>query len=90
MKYPFADALYLLQRVDDYGVVGFRLRKDQEDNDYQLTSETPFQMVDDQGGAWDEFGRALNQGGEDLIPADGYFTEWYEWISGYPDSGVAN
>lgn len=90
LKYPFDDAQYLLQRVDDYGVVGFRLRKDQEDNDFQVTSDNPFQMADDQGGSWDEFGRALNEGGEDLLPADGYFTEWYEWISGYPESGVAN
>ena len=90
LKYPFADALYLLKKVEDYGVVAFRLGKDQEDNEYQLTGESPFRMVDDLGGTWDEFGNALNEGGENLIPADGYFTEWYEWVSGYPESGIAN
>ena len=90
LKYSFDDALYLLKKVEDYGVVAFRLRKNQEDNDYQLTSESPFRMVDDQGGTWDEFGNALNEGGENLLAADGYFTEWYEWVSGYPESEIAN
>ena len=47
-------------------------------------------MVYDLGGTWDEFGNALNEGAENLVPADGYFTEWYEWVRDYPESGIAN
>ena len=45
---------------------------------------------DDEGGVWDEFGHTANEGGGDLLVADGYFTEWYEWVSGWPESQVAN
>jgi hypothetical protein len=39
---------------------------------------------------WDEFGHTVNEGGEDLLVADGYFTEWYEWVSGWPESQIAD
>ena len=39
-----------------------------------------------------DLGKAVNETGEqrDLAVADGYFTEWYEWVSGYPESEIAD
>ncbi len=73
-------------------MVALRLDKDQEARNYQQVSDSPFRLGDDSGGLWDEFGKAVNETGEkrDLAVADGYFTEWYEWVSGYPESEIAD
>ena len=89
-KYRFADEDYLLKRIGDFAVVAYRLRKGEEEKEFHQISETPFRVGDDQGGVWDEFGHAVNEGGEDLLVADGYFTEWYEWVSGWPESQIAD
>jgi hypothetical protein len=91
MTYEFADESYLLKKINAFTVVAFRLQGDQEDRTYQQVSQGPFRLADDQGGLWDEFGNAVNETGEkqNLAAADGYMTEWYEWVSGYPESQIA-
>jgi hypothetical protein len=90
LKYRFADEDYLLKRIGEFAVVAYRLRKTEEEREFHQISETPFRVGDDQGGVWDEFGHTVNEGGEDLLVADGYFTEWYEWVSGWPESQIAD
>ena len=92
LKYRFADEYYLLKKIGEFGVVALRLDKDQEERNYQQVGDGPFRLGDDSGGLWDEFGKAVNETGEkhDLAVADGYFTEWYEWVSGYPESEIAD
>jgi hypothetical protein len=69
--------------------VSFRLQGDQENRTYHQVSQSPFRLADDQGGLWDEFGNAVNETEHNLATADGYMTEWYEWVSGYPESQIA-
>ena len=92
MKYEFAHESYLLTRMGELTVVAFRLQGDQGNRTYHQVSPSPFRLADDQGGLWDEFGNAVNETGEkrNLAPADGYMTEWYEWVSGYPESQIAD
>jgi hypothetical protein len=92
MKYEFANETYLLKKMGELTVVAFRLQGDQKNRTYQQVSPRPFRLADDQGGLWDEFGNAVNETGEgqDLATADGYMTEWYEWVSGYPESQIAD
>ncbi len=90
VKYRFDNESYLLKKIGKFGVAAFRLRRDQEDRVYRQASQDPFRLADDQGNVWDEFGRSLNEKGEDLAAADGYFTEWYEWVTGYPESEIAH
>ncbi len=92
MKYEFAKESYLLKKMGGFTVVAFRLQRDQENRTYHQVSPSPFRLADDQGGLWDEFGNAVNETGEkrNLAPADGYMTEWYEWVSGYPESQIAH
>ena len=91
MKYEFAQESYLLTRMGELTVVAFRLQGDQGNRTYHQVSPSPFRLADDQGGLWDEFGNAVSETGEkrNLAPADGYMTEWYEWVSGYPESQIA-
>ena len=92
MKYEFAHESYLLTRMGELTVVAFRLQGDQGNRTYHQVSPSPFRLADDQGGLWDEFWNAVNETGEkpNLAPADGYMTEWYEWVSGYPESQIAD
>jgi len=92
LRYQFANEHYLLKKIGKFGVVAYRLQKDQVDQTYHQVSQDPFRVADNEGGLWDEFGKALNESGEkrNLAVADGYFTEWYEWVSGYPESEIAN
>ena len=90
LRYEFAGEFYLLKKVGDFGVAAYRLQKDQEAREFHQISESPFRIGDDQEGVWDEFGRAVNEGGDDLLVTDGYFTEWYEWVSGWPESQIAD
>ncbi len=92
LRYPFKGQSYLIKKISQFGVLAFRLDRDQEDNAYHLISETPFRVGDDRGGVWDEFGNSLGQDPKapKLATADGYFTEWYEWVSSYPQSEIAD
>ena len=92
MKYEFANETYLLKKINEFTVVAFRLQGDQEEITYHQVSQRPFRLANDEGGLWDEFGNALNERGEteNLATADGYMTEWYEWVSGYPESQIAD
>ena len=90
LRYEFAGEFYLLKKTGEFGVVSYRLRKDQEARQFRHISESPFRVGDDQGGIWDEFGRSVNEGDDDLLVTDGYFTEWYEWVSGWPESQIAD
>ena len=89
--YEFANEFYLLKKMGALAVVAFRLEGDQANRSYHQVSPSPFRLADDQGGLWDEFGNAVNETGEkpNLAAADGYMTEWYEWVSGYPESQIA-
>ena len=92
LRYLFANEHYLLKKIGKFGVVAYRLQENQEDKTYHQVSQDPFRVADNEGGLWNEFGKALNETGEkrDLAVADGYFTEWYEWVSGYPESEIAH
>ncbi len=92
LKYQLGNEYYLLQKIAKFGVVAFRLEGDQEDRTYHQASQDPYRLADDEGGLWDEFGQALDERGgkRNLAAADGYFTEWYEWVSSWPESEVAN
>ncbi len=90
LRYEFAGEFYLLKKVGDFGVVAYRLGKEQAAREFRQISEIPFRIGDDQGGIWDEFGRAVNEGGDDFLVTDGYFTEWYEWVSSWPESQIAD
>ncbi len=90
-KYRFADEHSLLQKIGEFGVVAFRLNEDPEKRTYQQVGDHPFRLGDDSAGLWDEFSKAVNETGNkgDFAVADGYFTEWYEWVSGYPAAEIA-
>lgn len=92
LKYPFQGQSYLIKKISQFGVLAFRLAREQEGNAYHLISEIPFRVGDDRGGVWDEFGNSLSEDPEaqKLATADGYFTEWYEWVSSYPQSEIAD
>ena len=91
LKYSLADQDYLLKKVGEFSVVAFRLSEEQRTTPFHLVSESPFRLGDEQGGVWDEFGRAVDTSEDrpDLKTTDGYFTEWYEWVSSYPRSEIA-
>ena len=57
--------------------------------DYRVLSRQPFRLGDDQGGVWDLFGNGVDGTEASLPVVDGYFTEWYEWVSSYPDCEIA-
>ena len=80
-----------MRKIGKFAVVAFRLQKGQEERTYHQISEAPFRLGDDQGRIWDEVGKAVHETGEkwDLPVADGHFTEWYEWASGFPQSEIA-
>ncbi len=50
----------------------------------------PLRLRDQLGNVWDEWGQAVEGGaaGARLSFADGYLTEWYEWINHYPKSDI--
>ena len=81
---------YFIRKIGEFGVAAFRLEEGQMDQTYQAVMETPFRFEDDRGGSWDEFGNALTEGTSDLAIADGYLTEWYEWVSSYPRSEIVS
>jgi hypothetical protein len=91
VKHPFDNGYYLLEKIGPFAVAAFRLEEDQVDQTYSVSSRSPFQLTDDEGHSWDEFGKASagGAGGRDLLVADGYLTEWYEWVSSYPASEIA-
>jgi hypothetical protein len=92
LRYPFQNQFYLIKKISQFGVLAFRLAREQEDSAYHLISKIPFRIGDDRGGVWDEFGNSLSEDPEaqKLVTADGYFTEWYEWVSSYPQSEIAD
>lgn len=92
LKYEFDGHQYLIKKIGEFGVVAFRLEEGQEGNTYHVVSQTPFRLGDDEGRVWDEFGKSLKEeaGSRQLQMADGYFTEWYEWVSSYPHSEIAH
>jgi hypothetical protein len=90
IRYELAGASYLIKKIGEYAVVALRLPAGTEDRRYHLVSTEPFRVGDDQGSLWDEFGRAVSETAEhrNMETADGYFTEWYEWVSSYPQSEI--
>jgi hypothetical protein len=92
LKYQFDDRHYLVQNIGGLAVVAFRLSEEQQNNTYHVISENPFSLGDDAGRTWDEFGKSLNGTTEqnDLEAADAYVTEWYEWVSSYPQTEIAD
>ncbi len=90
-KYRFADEYSLLKKIGEFGVVAFRLDEDPEERTYQQVGDNPFRLGDDSAGLWDECSKAVNETGNkgDFAGADGYFTEWYDWVSGYPAAEIA-
>lgn len=91
LQYSLAGQDYLLKKVGEFSVVAFRLSEKQRDTDFHIVSDSPFRLGDEEGGIWNEFGKAVDtlEDRSDLEAADGYFTEWYEWVSSYPQSEVA-
>ena len=91
LKYSLAGQDYLLKKVGEFSVVAFRLSEKQRETAFHIVSESPFRLGDEQGSIWDEFGGSVNSGEDrgSLEAADGYFTEWYEWVSSFPQSEIA-
>ena len=91
-KYRFADEYYLLKKIGEFRVVAFRLDEDPEGRTYQQGGDNHFRLGDDSAGLWDEFSKAVNETGNkgDFAVADGYFTEWYEWVRGYPAAEITS
>ncbi|MEE8348626.1 MAG: DUF3179 domain-containing (seleno)protein [Acidobacteriota bacterium] len=91
VKYEFENDTYLLKKIGQFGVAAFRLQGGQIDKSYSVIREIPFRIGDEQGGVWDEFGNAVEGAASQskLEAADGYFTEWYEWVSNFPGSEIA-
>lgn len=57
-----------------------------------MAARDPLRLHDQLGNVWDEWGQAVGgpaqATGARLAFADGYLTEWYEWINHYPESDV--
>ena len=92
LRYTLNDQDYLVKKVGEFSVVAFRLSEEQRETAFRIVSESPFRLGDQQGGVWDEFGSPVDTTGNrpNLEAADGYFTEWYEWVSSYPQSNIAD
>ncbi len=90
VKHPFDNEYYLLSKLGPFAVAAFRLEEDQAEKTYSVSSLHPFRLADDEGNSWDEFGKASEGETRDLLVADGYLTEWYEWVSSYPASEIAH
>jgi hypothetical protein len=89
LRHTFAGEEYLLAKVSDFAVVALRLRKQEEARVYRQISLRPFRVGDDQGNVWNEFGHSNEEDGQDLQIANGYLTEWYEWVSHWPETDIA-
>jgi hypothetical protein len=75
---------------DTYRVGAFSCRRQNRELQLTLISKEPLLFKDQDGTVWDEWGRGLSgpsQGGS-LDPADGYLTEWFEWINKFPGSEI--
>ncbi|MEE8349356.1 MAG: DUF3179 domain-containing (seleno)protein [Acidobacteriota bacterium] len=91
LEYSLTGQEYLIRKISEFSVVAFRLSPEQQQTSFHIVSENPFRLGDDDGGVWDEFGSSVGTTGDrpDLETADGYFTEWYEWVSSFPQSEIA-
>lgn len=74
--------------LGEYRAGAFDRRLADEVLSFERESQAPFRMRDGGGRLWDERGRAVSGPGEgaQLEPADGYVTEWYEWVTYVPGS----
>jgi hypothetical protein len=92
LNYSLGGQDYLLKKVGEFSVVAFRLSGKQQGTDFHIVSDSPFRLGDEKGGIWDEFGKPVDslEDRSELATADGYFTEWYEWVSSFPQSEVAD
>jgi len=90
IRHRFAGEEFLVKKIGRFAVVALRVPTEMEERQFHLVSIEPFRVADDQGRVWDEFGHSRSEDGEqqDMAVADGYFTEWYEWVSSYPGSGI--
>lgn len=54
----------------------------------QPVSRDPHRFQDQSGTLWDEWGEARSGPlrGRRLEPANGYVTEWYEWVNNFPNT----
>jgi hypothetical protein len=66
------------------------LYEKQEARLFRQISKLPFRVGDDKGSIWNEFGHDITGGGQGLQVADGYLTEWYEWVNHWPETEIAN
>ncbi len=71
----------------EYCAFGFERQFEDQVLTFQVHSEQPFQIRDNQSGTiWNESGQAIEGPFQDrrLRPASGYVTEWYEWSTQLP------
>ena len=57
---------------------------------FKLHSLTPFQLIDSEKNIVNEIGEVISGSlkGKYLQPVEGYLTEWYEWVSFFPESHI--
>jgi hypothetical protein len=55
-----------------------------------IVSDDPKHFRDTSGSVWTRWGIATSgpHAGSQLDAVRGYTTEWYEWVSGAPETGI--
>lgn len=76
-------------KTSDVSMRGFKRSLDGQLLTFKIISNLPFILKDQSGNLFDEWGNQLNGANrKKLIAIDGYLTEWYEWVSAFPNSEV--
>jgi hypothetical protein len=78
----------LVIRYDAFAVAAFTVNGNEK---FSIKQKHPLLLRNESGGEWDEFGKptAGSKVKADLQPADGRMSEWYEWVSSYPNSTIS-
>ena len=85
----FGGKKFLVVRTGEFALSAFPVPG--EGNFRELQSR-PWQIGDERGNRWDEMGQPVSGSphAKPLAPADGYVTEWYEWVTSYPGSEIVS
>lgn len=75
---------------EDYQVTAFLRQVGDTVLSFEPLPHDASKLRDQAGTVWDQWGRAVAgpSQGEELEAARGYLTEWYEWVSGFPQTRI--
>jgi hypothetical protein len=89
--YDFDGDRYLLIKFGEFAVTAFRLPPSIANFHFSVLEGPPLLISSQEGGRWNIFGDAdpHSKVKARLEYANGYFAEWYEWITNHPNSRIA-